>query len=92
MYYKEQKIIMGKNFIIDIETGQKFEFRIDRKKMNCFPVAITQEDIQIAEKEGVKIANLFNFSDEQLRERRQRISYYLIKSKIKIKQVIYSGV
>lgn len=91
MYYKEQKIIIRGSFIIDIETGQKFEFKIKRKIMNCYPAEISQEDIKMAEKEGVEIPDFLNFSDEELFKRRWIMEPSLMTIK-KVKKVIYSFV
>ena len=91
MYYKEPQIIIRESFIIDIETGQKFEFEVKRKIMNCYPEKISQEDIDIAEKEGIEIPSSLNFSDEELRARRWMMAKYL-KSIKRVKKIIYSFV
>lgn len=91
MYYKEQQIIVTNGFIIDIETGQKFRFEIKRRIMSCYPEKISQEDIDIAKKEGIEIPSSLNFSDEELIVRRWRMSKSLRSIK-RVKKVIYSFV
>lgn len=92
MYYPKEQLIIEGNFIIDIKTGQKFQFKINRKIiwriMDCFPEFLTQEDIQKAEQEGITIQNLSfsEYSEEELRIRRIEIGNSLKK----VKKVIYS--
>lgn len=83
MYYPSQHIIVTDKTVIDIKTIQKFEFRINRKIMDCYPAKITQQDIQI------EYSNPSNFSEKELRERRCEIAKFL-KSLKGVKKVIYS--
>lgn len=75
MYYQKQNIIVKENVIIDLKTGQQFEFDIKRKVMNCFS-------------SGIAVVKN-NFSEEELRKRRCEISAFLKHIK-KVRKVIYS--
>lgn len=75
MYYQKQNIIVKENVIIDLKTGQQFEFDIKRKVMNCFP-------------SGTEVVKN-NFSEGELRKRRCEIAAFL-KSIKKVRKVIYS--
>ena len=63
MYYEEQKIIVnktniGKNYIIDVDSGFKAEFDIRRNEIHCWPDKIKRIDIEKARNDGVDISHI----------------------------------